>query len=415
MLVLTTYETDDHILAAIEAGASGYLLKAAPQEEILAGIRSVAAGETVLAPSIAAKLVRRVRADASTPAPPTLSPRELDVLRLVADGRRTRDRPHAAHRRGDGEDPPHPRLREARRERPDAAVTRGDGARAPLSGRRPGHRASAFAIRACGALGRRPYAVRMGFVTGVRVAARRARLLPGVGEASGCRGHASHQRLALAPARRPVLVPLHRVRRQGRAVVHRGGRARGGRTPARGGPRHPVARDRERAHEPHRQARLRRRPARPRGRAHRPSAAVQPSSRTFPSGHSASAAAFTAGVALESPRVGAALAPVALGVAYSRLHTGRALAVRRGRRARDRPRRRRRRRGDRPPAARPSSAPVPPGADRALPAAPDGEGVFIVVNRSAGTSVVRADPPRRARRAPAACGAARDRSRRGSG
>jgi len=87
VLVLTTYETDDHILAAIEAGASGYLLKAAPQEEILAGIRSVAAGETVLAPSIAAKLVRRVRADASTPAPPALSPRELDVLRLVADGR----------------------------------------------------------------------------------------------------------------------------------------------------------------------------------------------------------------------------------------------------------------------------------------------------------------------------------------
>ncbi|HEU4755670.1 MAG TPA: response regulator transcription factor [Agromyces sp.] len=87
VLVLTTYETDDHILAAIEAGASGYLLKAAPQEEILAGIRSVAAGETVLAPSIAAKLVRRVRADASAPAPPALSPRELDVLRLVADGR----------------------------------------------------------------------------------------------------------------------------------------------------------------------------------------------------------------------------------------------------------------------------------------------------------------------------------------
>ncbi|WP_245989540.1 phosphatase PAP2 family protein, partial [Agromyces tardus] len=48
----------------------------------------------------------------------------------------------------------------------------------------------------------------------------------------------------------------------------------------------------------------------------------QPSSRTFPSGHSASAAAFTAGVALESPGIGAALAPVALGVGYSRLHVG---------------------------------------------------------------------------------------------
>jgi DNA-binding NarL/FixJ family response regulator len=86
VLVLTTYETDDHILAAIEAGASGYLLKAAPQAEILAGIRAVAAGETVLAPSIAAKLVSRVRAGASG-APPQLSPRELEVLRLVAAGR----------------------------------------------------------------------------------------------------------------------------------------------------------------------------------------------------------------------------------------------------------------------------------------------------------------------------------------
>ncbi|MDR6905317.1 DNA-binding NarL/FixJ family response regulator [Agromyces sp. 3263] len=86
VLVLTTYETDDHILAAIEAGASGYLLKAAPQAEILAGIRAVAAGETVLAPSIAAKLVSRVRADAASAAPPVLSPRELQVLTLVADG-----------------------------------------------------------------------------------------------------------------------------------------------------------------------------------------------------------------------------------------------------------------------------------------------------------------------------------------
>jgi DNA-binding NarL/FixJ family response regulator len=87
VLVLTTYETDDHILAAIEAGASGYLLKAAPQEEILAGIRAVAAGETVLAPSIAAKLVLRLRADAASAGAPSLSPRELEVLRLVADGR----------------------------------------------------------------------------------------------------------------------------------------------------------------------------------------------------------------------------------------------------------------------------------------------------------------------------------------
>ena len=134
VLVLTTYETDDHILAAIEAGASGYLLKAAPQEEILAGIRAVAAGETVLAPSIAAKLVSRVRADAASAAPPTLSPRELEVLRLVAAGRSNpeiaRD---ALHRRGDGEDAPAARVREARRERPHPRGHPRDGARPALT------------------------------------------------------------------------------------------------------------------------------------------------------------------------------------------------------------------------------------------------------------------------------------------
>jgi DNA-binding NarL/FixJ family response regulator len=82
VLVLTTYESDDSILRAIEAGASGYLLKAAPEEEILAGVRSVAAGGVALAPRIAALLVARVQA----PAAPTLSPREGEVLRLVAEG-----------------------------------------------------------------------------------------------------------------------------------------------------------------------------------------------------------------------------------------------------------------------------------------------------------------------------------------
>ncbi|MBN9152088.1 MAG: response regulator transcription factor [Micrococcales bacterium] len=83
VLVLTTYESDDSILTAIEAGASGYLLKAAPQEELLAGIRSVARGEVALAPRIAAILVNRVQ----RPAAPSLSPRETEVLKLVAQGR----------------------------------------------------------------------------------------------------------------------------------------------------------------------------------------------------------------------------------------------------------------------------------------------------------------------------------------
>ncbi|HEX4056785.1 MAG TPA: response regulator transcription factor [Galbitalea sp.] len=81
VLILTTYESDDSILTAIEAGASGYLLKAAPQDEILAGVRAVARGEVALAPRIAALLVQRLK----TPSP-SLSPREKQVLALVAEG-----------------------------------------------------------------------------------------------------------------------------------------------------------------------------------------------------------------------------------------------------------------------------------------------------------------------------------------
>ncbi len=89
VLVFTTYEDDDQILAAIEAGASGYLLKAAPAAELLAGVRAVAAGQTVLAPSIAAQLV--ARAQGGKPRPhidpaPRLTARETEILSLVADG-----------------------------------------------------------------------------------------------------------------------------------------------------------------------------------------------------------------------------------------------------------------------------------------------------------------------------------------
>lgn len=83
VLILTTYESDDQILAAIEAGAAGYLLKAAPQAEIVAGIRSVAAGQSALSPQVAVRLVERMR----QPAPESvLTARETEVLRLVASG-----------------------------------------------------------------------------------------------------------------------------------------------------------------------------------------------------------------------------------------------------------------------------------------------------------------------------------------
>jgi DNA-binding NarL/FixJ family response regulator len=81
VVVLTTYETDADILRAVEAGAAGYLLKDASRAELAQAIRAAARGETVLAPSVAAKLVSRMRS------PLDLSRREIEVLRLVARGR----------------------------------------------------------------------------------------------------------------------------------------------------------------------------------------------------------------------------------------------------------------------------------------------------------------------------------------
>ncbi|MFP3987113.1 response regulator transcription factor [Streptomyces sp. E11-3] len=81
VLVLTTYDTDADILAAVEAGASGYLLKDAPPEELAAAVRTAAAGQSALAPAVAHRLMDRMRAPGEA-----LSRRELEVLRLVADG-----------------------------------------------------------------------------------------------------------------------------------------------------------------------------------------------------------------------------------------------------------------------------------------------------------------------------------------
>jgi DNA-binding NarL/FixJ family response regulator len=82
VLVVTTYETDTDIVRAVEAGASGYLLKDTPQADLIKAIHAASRGETVLAPSVAATLMAHLRA----PIPDALTPRELDVLRAVADG-----------------------------------------------------------------------------------------------------------------------------------------------------------------------------------------------------------------------------------------------------------------------------------------------------------------------------------------
>jgi DNA-binding NarL/FixJ family response regulator len=84
VLVLTTYDTDDHVISAIEAGATGYLLKDAPRAELLRAVRAAAKGEAVLAPAVASRLMGRVRAPEAAAEP--LSQRELEVLGLVASG-----------------------------------------------------------------------------------------------------------------------------------------------------------------------------------------------------------------------------------------------------------------------------------------------------------------------------------------
>jgi len=81
VLVLTTYDTEADVLAAIDAGAGGYLLKDAPPDDLFRAVRGIAAGETVLSPAVAATLVRR-----STRPADALTEREVEVLRLLAAG-----------------------------------------------------------------------------------------------------------------------------------------------------------------------------------------------------------------------------------------------------------------------------------------------------------------------------------------
>jgi DNA-binding NarL/FixJ family response regulator len=87
ILVLTTYDADSDIVRAIEAGAAGYLLKDAPPAELYAAVRAAASGGSPLSPSVAARIIHRVRDGGDA----ALSSREADVLRLVARGASNRE------------------------------------------------------------------------------------------------------------------------------------------------------------------------------------------------------------------------------------------------------------------------------------------------------------------------------------
>ena len=89
VLVLTTFSDDEYVYEALRAGASGFLLKDAPEEQLIAGIRIVAHGGSLFAPAVTRKLIERFAGRAPALPPPALddlTPRELEVLRLLARG-----------------------------------------------------------------------------------------------------------------------------------------------------------------------------------------------------------------------------------------------------------------------------------------------------------------------------------------
>lgn len=92
LLVLTSFPDDDKVFAAIKAGATGFLLKDSPPEDLLAAIRSVHRGDSALHPAIARKLIREIKEPPELPpTPDPLTPRELDVLKCLAQGLTNRE------------------------------------------------------------------------------------------------------------------------------------------------------------------------------------------------------------------------------------------------------------------------------------------------------------------------------------
>jgi DNA-binding NarL/FixJ family response regulator len=90
VLILTTFERDDYVFEALQIGASGFLLKTAPPEDLLTAVRVVARGEALLSPSVTRRVIQEVTRHQRRPVPPPdldrLTQRELEVLRLVAEG-----------------------------------------------------------------------------------------------------------------------------------------------------------------------------------------------------------------------------------------------------------------------------------------------------------------------------------------
>ena len=93
ILVLTTYDTDADIVRAVDAGATGYLLKDVPREELFRAVRATARGEAILASAVAARLMGKVRSGGEQP----LTAREIDVLLLVARGATNQDVAESLH------------------------------------------------------------------------------------------------------------------------------------------------------------------------------------------------------------------------------------------------------------------------------------------------------------------------------
>jgi DNA-binding NarL/FixJ family response regulator len=91
ILILTTFDLDEYVYEALRAGASGFLLKDAPEEQLVAAIRVVAAGGSLFAPTVTRRLVEEFARRGSPPAPPPqlaeLTPRELEVLAAIAEGK----------------------------------------------------------------------------------------------------------------------------------------------------------------------------------------------------------------------------------------------------------------------------------------------------------------------------------------